>query len=319
MANKTSKTPFLVLIAIVLALALIGFLGSKMAINFKVPEGEELYSLIALPSMNSFLGLFLLGFSLFLCCYWLMTFLNSKLKLVERLGTKAVMLYLAFILCFPFSLLNLSSLLASLLCFISLGLLLNIYNQKSVLSLLFWSSFLLGVASILFYPAALFFILVFATMTIFRPFEIRNIFISIIGFLLPLFYLNSIFYLFEIPIEYVNIRDKGLKFIVFNDLSIYSTGRILLFTTVALLSISVILNRRKMVVRQQNQMLVLFLYLLFSFALKLFISLELLVLLILPPIAFFILLFYQKLARKWILNIYLLLVFLLCLLEQFRW
>ncbi len=319
MSYKISKASIFVSLLFVLTLAFIGFLGTKMATNFDGISTNQVFSFISLPTTTSFWGLFIIGIALFGFAYWLTFILNNQFKFADKFGAKGGVFFFALVLCFPFSLLHLPSLIASIFCFISLRLLLNVYNQKSVLSLLFWSSFLVGIASIFFYPAAVFLVLVFITMAIFRPFEIRNIFISLIGFALPFFYLYSISYLMDISIVQTDFQNLKLKSLEFNELSFYSSGSILLFISTGLLSLSVVINRRKKVVRQQNQLMVLFLFLLFSSALILFVPFDLLLLLLSPPMVLFFLIFSQKVARKWLLNLYLTLVFLLCLLEQFHW
>lgn len=65
-----------------------------------------------------------------------------------------------------------------------------LFKNDSPISPLFDSCFLLAIASMLYFPATVFFVLFLASLLILRPFNFREWMISFIGFSLPYFFLS---------------------------------------------------------------------------------------------------------------------------------
>ena len=69
-----------------------------------------------------------------------------------------------------------------------------LFKVESPVSPLFDSSFLISIASLLYFPAAVFFILFLMAVAMLRPFNIREWVIAFVGFLLPYFFLCVYFF-----------------------------------------------------------------------------------------------------------------------------
>ena len=203
---------------------------------------------------------------------------------------------------------SLLDVLAVLLSVFSLSLVLRVYNQKSVLGLLFAASLVLGIASVLFYPILIAVIIPLLTVLFFRPFELRNYIAIAIGFALPFFYFSCIVYLFNLPWKVENIE------LAFPSKTLYSQeyiGSSLAFLILSLIAaVKVFFNRSKFVARQRNQLLIVSIFM--------FVQLGILIVLqncapiigIIPFLALFILYYYKKLTRMWVMDVVALL--LLC-------
>ena len=88
-----------------------------------------------------------------------------------------------------------SSLLMSLLIIPVLWQLFNLYNQGKALKSIFYVSALIGLMALVFYPAALFIILVFVSLYLFRPFKLQEWIMALVGILAPIYFLASFLFL----------------------------------------------------------------------------------------------------------------------------
>lgn len=70
----------------------------------------------------------------------------------------------------------------------------TLFKVESPVSPLFDSSFLISIASLLYFPAVVFFILFLMAVAMLRPFNIREWVIAFVGFLLPYFFLSVYFF-----------------------------------------------------------------------------------------------------------------------------
>lgn len=198
--------------------------------------------------------------------------------------------------------------LAILLSVFSLFLVLQVYNQKSVLGLLFAASLVLGTASVLFYPILIAAIIPLLTVLFFRPFGLRNYIAIAIGLALPFFYFSCIVYLFNLPWKVENIEFASPNK-MFYSLEYVLTG--IAFLTLSIIAaVKVFLNRSKFVARQRNQLSIVNIFMLVQLGILISLQNCAPIAGIIPFLALFLLYYYKKLTRRWAMDVVALL--LLC-------
>jgi hypothetical protein len=69
-----------------------------------------------------------------------------------------------------------------------------LFKNEAPVSPLFDGCFLIAIASLIYFPAVVFFVLFMISLAILRPFNIREWMISLIGFFLPYFFLGVYFF-----------------------------------------------------------------------------------------------------------------------------
>lgn len=289
------------------ALALVAFkiYTAQIAIeNLQVKS----FSLIALPIIQSVpVSSSILLFLFILTCY-LFIKINNAYRFVEyELSPFFFFLGIGFLI-YPLSSLHITIFISLLLNLIALSVLMSVHNQPSVRTEIFTASSLVAIAAILFYPSFLFSLLVFSAIAILRPFQLKNYVLFIVSFCLPFLYLLAFAYLFNFN---VNIQPIQLDLLDFHA-PVFSIAYLpaLLVGVVALVSsFKLYVSRSKFVVRQRNQLnlLYIFIFLLLFIALKT--GLSNLLLFILLPFALFFNYLHKKLSRKWIPEVLLLLIY----------
>ena len=190
---------------------------------------------------------------------------------------------------------------AVLLSLISLSLVLQIHNQKSVLGLLFLSSLILSIASILFYPSLFIFLIPVLTMAFFRPFEVRDYAVVLVGILLVLFYLFCFSYLLDVSIAVPNINFSNIESMISFTNTLIPLVLFCLFSLIGALKLY--FDRTKFVVRQRNQLLVLAVYVILQLVLFLTFRDAVFWISIVPILSIFLSYFYKTYGRKWLLDI----------------
>ena len=91
------------------------------------------------------------------------------------------------------------------LLFILLGLnqILYVYHQKVIISEVFNAGFFLGLAALIYYPAALFIISFWLFISINRAFNFREYLFLVIGLSLPFFFLSVYFFYNDLPYDFI--------------------------------------------------------------------------------------------------------------------
>ena len=190
---------------------------------------------------------------------------------------------------------------AAFLSLISLLIILQIHNQKTVLGLLFVSSLILGIASIFFYPSVLLFLISIITIAFFRPFEMRNYAVIAVGISLITFYLLCFAFLFDVEVGLSNVEVSSINTMIsFNSALI----PLILFSAFSLIgALTMFFNRSKFVVRQRNQLLAISVYIVIQLVLFLTLGTAVFWICIVPILSIFISYYYKNSARKWLLDI----------------
>ncbi len=199
----------------------------------------------------------------------------------------------------------------SLLCLtFTMNYLLQINKQHNILRWSFNSSVFLGITVLLFPPALFLLLFIWIMIGIIRPFELRDYVISIVGLLMPAFYLWTFSYLLN-----YQLTPFEIKFDLSEFYKSYKLSTILLYLALSMLFLIAVSRalsfRTKMVVHQRKQMQSVLLFSIISLTLVLlFQTSQQTVIFAAFPLSFFAAFFQQKMSYNWILKLLLLLLLL---------
>lgn len=239
--------------------------------------------------------------------YLILKTINSKHHYVENADVAILFFYIVGLVSVDFTQMNLGvgfGLLALLFC---LQLCLNIYNQKDIRGLIFFIGLVLGLGCLFFFPVLLGLIVVLLTTTIFRPFSLKNLILLLIGVVLPFTYYSTFSYLLdlnvELPVVKGDLVDKGVL------LEISKLPAVLFIILSGGALAYLLMSRSKFVVRQRNQFIVLTTYVIIMALFTYYIKFEQLVFFLFPLNAIFIAYLHKKMNKKWVLELFCLLLF----------
>ena len=245
----------------------------------------------------------------------LLLLLKSIASTYRFIQSKTVALeffYWLFLIALPSSLMLPMNAVASLFSGLMLYVLLQIHNQNSVIGLVFLASLLASVASMISIYFVAFYILVIITVLLLRSFNLKNVIVLILGFILPYFYYFGIAYLLNYQIQV-----KGYQFLQIRDLNLNFDLQTLTLSTIALISVFSIFYAlfkiQKLIVRQRNQIVVISLYLLVSIIIAILFTPAIMIIPIASAASFFFNLYYQGLNRKWIVDSVILSIWLMAI------
>jgi hypothetical protein len=178
-----------------------------------------------------------LAFCIVLLIFYSLWKINDTHKLLQINSAAMVWCCLTTLLFFPLVLTNLIFLLANLLLAIVLHQLLFLYQAKQGKGALFLFGLLISATSLLVLPFSFYLLLLLMVFILLRPFDLRELLLGSLGFILPLYWVGSLFFLRH---GEVIINDyawnqqlgelKGLfntRFIVLSLLGIVLAGRVL--------------------------------------------------------------------------------------------
>lgn len=298
MLNKLSSH---VLIPIVLLALVLGWIGVSQYWFEPNPSEFRTYSIVSNEfSLITKIVIYLLGSLLSL---GIIIRINALYRFVEGGANSIGAFFMLGLLIFPATINSVSAVITQVSLLLSLQLLLKVYNQPSVIGELFLASMLIGVACLFFYPAVIFLLIVFIAIALFRPFELRNFMISLIGLLLPAFYWFSFDYLLTDSISMTELQEIRFNIGGLSKLSI----PFLLFTLLALISVlRLFAARSKFVVRQRNQLFLCLFFLMATGLIFLIVPVGTALFVFLGPVSLFFSYLYKKSKRKWTIDLFLL-------------
>ena len=251
-------------------------------------------------------------------------FLVQRINHLHRFSEKSpfvlMFLFLCFISGFWQILMYPNGLIVALLSILAFLPMLNIYNQPSVGSLIFLSSILISLASILFLPSCLLLVTLFISIGIFRPFDLKNIIMVLVAYSLPFFYFFGIAYIFDfhvsLPLENIFHPSEKLNNSYLDDWT--RSIPVIGYALIMLLAFfSYFFSKQQLIVRQRNQLNVLFYAnLIFTFF-TLFYGVEYGFVSLLSSSSFFILLLYNNSKNKWLIESSLTVLFLVSIAHHF--
>lgn len=157
--------------------------------------GSQLYSFVAglLSSLPGFIQVILAMALISFEAIYFNNILNRHEVLYRNSYLPALMYALLMSLAFPILQFH-PLILVNLFLLKALDKMFMLFKNDSPISPLFDSCFLISIASLLYFPAAVMFVLFLVALAILRQFNLREWLISIIGFLLPYFFLSVFFF-----------------------------------------------------------------------------------------------------------------------------
>lgn len=190
---------------------------------------------------------------------------------------------------------------------ISWRFLLQIHNQTQIGILLFNASFFAGIATILFSPNIVLLFMIFLGALILRSISIREVLNLMVGFFLPFIYLGVFIYLNESPWP---IKYEGIHWIfetpIGNAMEILSRSLLIGLIFLTLIgAISSFLYRTQLIVRQRNQLSILFIMWV-GFLFMLLFTQQIFIIYLALIGSTFIIEFYNRIRAKLVVEIFLL-------------
>lgn len=219
--NNPNNTFFLLLYGFVLKLPLLLFPSLIVQGNFDGPLFTAITSPIkyagnALPWIPGFFALVIhLVIAVLLCR------LANKFRLYAKANYLPGMAYLLFSSMPGIGANITSALIINLILISVLYVLFRLYNEGKALKSIFSVSVIIGIMTLVFYPAALFVLLVFVSLYLFRPFRLQEWVMVLVGLLTPFYFLFSFLFLtndldsFEIArvsIKLPSLRELGYEY-----------------------------------------------------------------------------------------------------------
>jgi hypothetical protein len=182
--------------------------------------------------------------------------------------------------------------------------LLKLYNSKKSFAILFNTSLLISIASIIYFPSATYFVLIWIVLIYTTTPKWRDFIISLIGFSIPITYFVTYKILFD-DIDSLLFKEyfSPVFNIQFNQLSFLHQSFFFLFGLISLLAfIKLSSTIRNSVVRVRKMLIVVFLMLVIGMTTLLLNSFDFLAtfLLISIPIAIITAIFFQNMKKLWI-------------------
>lgn len=261
---------------------------------------EGSHSLLDTAAIKSANWLKLLVITLSGICAFVVLQINKMNRLVEGSSIPFILFTsIGFSTCL-ISNISIVDTFAVMMSLVSLSLILRIHNQNSVLGLLLLSSLLLGGATILFYPSFILFLTALLTLAFFRPLEIRNYLVILVGLLLTSFYLFTVSFLLDWDLQLLKV-----EFTSFENIASFESSSIPLitFSIFSLIgALKMFSDRAKFIVRQRNQLVVISSYILIQTLLSLMLGVTVIWISIVPVFSIFLVYYYKTSARKWLLD-----------------
>lgn len=239
---------------------------------------------------------------------FLTPFIGRKFKLIERNRNISSLFLVLFFVLLSAEKISLNILVSGLLILVFCYSFLKIYNQANIQKLLFYASLVVSFLTFLSFVNAIILIAFWLGVSIIRPFNIKDLLVSLIAFALPLLYYYSGLFIWDNSLVEVSLT-PNMTF----DLTIFEWIVIVFVLLTSLHSIS---YRSKMIVHQRNQMSFMLLMLVVFVALTFIYDKQFLILTSIPA-SLFLCNMYFSFEKKWILDGLALFVLLLIPLLKF--
>ena len=159
-------------------------------------------------------------------------------------------------------------------------------------------------------------LILFISISTFRSFNFREYLIVIVGLLLPFFYSYSMSYLLGQSLNKIDFGSISFSFHTAETINLTAIGILMLILLSIWATMKAFASRSKLIVRQRNQMSVILSFILIPTLLSFFFPINLLLPFIAAPLSLLFLIFYQNYSMKWILDVFLLLLFSISILDK---
>jgi len=232
-----SQQPFLLIILPVLSV-LLWVPAFLHPVALPIKHEMPFYDLIAMPLSAYPLAATILAFFLIVLQAFLFNYTIDKYEITGKSSYLPALLYVLFTSFSP-SLLHLHPVLfANIFIILALNRVLGTYRSTSALSACFDAGFLIGIASLFYFPAIIILFFVMVGIFILRPFSLREFTIIFLGFLLPYLYINTWYFVFGGGLEYLWIDKVWFPLInrdtTFNGIIAQPYSELILFVAIAI-------------------------------------------------------------------------------------
>lgn len=212
-------------------------------------------------------------------------------------------------------------LLANTFIIIAFAQLLKLYGITNKLNVLFNAGIAVGLASMVYFPSVIYFLLIWVVLMYMTTPVWRDFAVSLIGFVLPLIYYVTYFFVFKNLSEFVFLtKHSGIFEFSFNDFSIWN--KVFLFVLAGLTLVAgfkLLSSAGKSVARVRKILIAVLLYLVIS-TITLFLNqFDVIATLILMTIPLSIMLgnFFQHIKKSWLAEMLFLVFILIIILGYF--
>lgn len=182
--------------------------------------------------------------------------------------------------------------------------LLKLYNVANKYGLLFNSGILVGLASMVYFPSVLYFVVIWLVLIYMTTPVWRDFAISLIGFVIPLIYYITYFFVFKDLSELVFLTEHTKIFeFNFETLSIWNKLFLAVFALLILVSIfNLLINAGKSIAKVRKMLVSVLLYFLVSILTLLLNQFDVVATLLLMsiPLSIMIGIFFQNIRKGWL-------------------
>ena len=300
--NKVFPSPPARMIGGVLALVVLSLQAYHLT---PVEDGSQLIavSIVNQKVVIPWVVVFLFGFCCVIASLMVVLKMNANHRFMDGESFPLAIFLIVALSSFPSVFIHPEMLFSSFLGIVIISLLLNIYNQKSIAGIIFQASFLCSIAVLFYAPSIISLLIILIGVSIFRPFNIRNLLLIVVGFLLLYIYFFGFSYLFDWTLQLpLNVKLEFSKTIeMLLDPSKIGVGVVFLIAIIALSRVYA--KRQRLIVRQRNQLSLLFAALLLYLIVGLLFSLSGSFLFLFSLSGLFFLFLYHSMNKKWLVEV----------------
>ncbi len=220
MLVRLFRSPQPVLLLVIPAIAILLWLpGFRSPVLPTITHQMPLFDLLAKPLLNFPVLSVILACTLIIIQALLFNYIIDKHEIVGKSSYFPAFLYIVFTSFSP-ELLHLHPLIfANIFILLALNRVLSTYRNNTVISPCFDAGFLVAIASLFYFPAALCIFFLFFALLVLRSFSGREWAIVVVGFLLPYIYVITYYFLFD-----------GIDYLWFDKISFPLTNRTVSFS-----------------------------------------------------------------------------------------
>lgn len=178
-------------------------------IVFEVPGSANLLSQLAYKVLAAFTGdrnfiFHIISTTLIFFQALYFNYLVSYYRIMSRSSYLPAFSFILISSLFVEFMLLTSALIANTFLLFAMARIFAWYKKDKATGAVFDTSFLIAIASLFFFPYIVFFVFVIASLTVLRPFNLREYIISIIGLVLPYYFLGVYFFWINQLPEFLN-------------------------------------------------------------------------------------------------------------------
>ena len=209
----TSESHFLPAYVVLWALVLWldGFINFRNIEFFISENSAPLYRLTYLAFVHAPFVSTLVAFVFLLVQAFMLNNLFASKSLIDRNSYLPALFYITF-MSFSFEMLGFHPVLfANFFLIIALNKIFDVYNENEVFLEVFNSGLLIGLATMFYFPAFVFFFFLLVALAVYFLINLRGVLAALFGFATPMLYIGVYYYLTDNLSEQVEIYTEGIR------------------------------------------------------------------------------------------------------------